>query len=82
MDRAIALEPTIGSIAQSARRTITIATIAFLTLIDLFAAQAILPALAQAYDVSSAVMGLAVNACTFGMAVASIATSASGIIGM
>ena len=75
MNRAIALESTIGSIAQSVRRTVTIATIAFLTLIELFAVQAILPALTQAYDVSSAVAGLAVNACTFGMALASIATA-------
>jgi MFS transporter, YNFM family, putative membrane transport protein len=42
---------------------------AFLTVVDLFATQALLPALAAHYQVSPAAMGLAVNACTLGMAV-------------
>ena len=46
---------------------------AFLTVVDLFATQAILPSLAVAYQVSPAAMSLAVNASTFGMAVASLA---------
>lgn len=50
-----------------------IGVIAFLTVVDLFATQAILPALAVAYKVSPASMGLAVNACTLGMAVAGLA---------
>ena len=53
-------------------RTIVIALIAFLTLVDLFATQAILPSLARAYQVSPAAIGLAVNASTVGMAIASL----------
>lgn len=49
-----------------------IATLAFLTLVDLFATQAILPSLATAYGVSPAAMGAAVNASTMGMAVAGL----------
>ena len=51
---------------------------AFLTLVDLFATQALLPALAQAYSVSPAAMGVAVNACTLGMAVSSLAVALLG----
>lgn len=49
-------------------RTLVIGITAFLTVVDLFATQAILPSLAAAYDVSPAAMGVAVNASTFGMA--------------
>jgi predicted MFS family arabinose efflux permease len=42
---------------------------AFLTVVDLFATQALLPTLATYYKVSPAAMGLAVNACTLGMAI-------------
>jgi MFS family permease len=52
------------------RRTIIFGLIAFLTVVDLFATQAILPSLAQAYRVSPAAMSFAVNASTMGMAVA------------
>lgn len=45
---------------------------AFLTVVDLFATQAILPALAATYAVSPATMGTAVNAATLGMAVAGL----------
>jgi YNFM family putative membrane transporter len=48
---------------------------AFLTLVDLFATQAILPALASAYGVAPAAMGLAVNASTLGMAIAGLAVA-------
>jgi MFS transporter, YNFM family, putative membrane transport protein len=48
---------------------------AFLTVVDLFATQAILPSLTTAYGVTPALMGLAVNASTFGMAVASLAVA-------
>ena len=48
---------------------------AFLTLVDLFATQAILPALAAAYGVRPAAMGLAVNAATLGMAVGALAVA-------
>src|SRR3954465_12317689 len=49
-------------------RTLLIGLIAFLTVIDLFGTQAILPALTRAYGVSPAAMGLAVNATTMGTA--------------
>lgn len=49
-------------------RNATIALMAFLTVVDLFATQAILPSLARFYSVSPATIGLAVNATTFGMA--------------
>ena len=56
-------------------KLIVIGLIAFLTLVDLFATQAILPALADAYRVSPAAMGVAVNASTFGMAIAGLAVA-------
>jgi len=48
---------------------------AFLTLVDLFATQALLPTLARHYAVSPAAMGVAVNACTLGMAASSLAVA-------
>jgi MFS transporter, YNFM family, putative membrane transport protein len=54
------------------RRAINIGLMAFLTVVDLFATQAILPSLAQAYQVTPAAMGFAVNASTMGMAVAGL----------
>ena len=56
-------------------RTVVIGLTAFLTVVDLFATQAILPSLARAYDVTPAAMGFAVNASTIGMAVAGLAVS-------
>ena len=53
-------------------RTFVIGLMAFLTVVDLFATQAILPSLAAAYNVSPSVMGLAVNSSTFGMAIAGL----------
>ena len=53
-------------------RTAIIGLTAFLTLVDLFATQAILPSLTQHYGVTPAAMGFAVNASTFGMAVAGL----------
>ena len=53
-------------------RSLLIGLIAFLTVVDLFATQAILPSLARAYGVMPAAMGLAVNASTIGMAVAGL----------
>src|SRR5262245_51350064 len=52
--------------------------IAFLTLVDLFAAQAILPSLVAKFGTSRAMTGFAVNASTFGMAVAGIALALFG----
>jgi YNFM family putative membrane transporter len=57
------------------RRNLIIGLIAFLTVVDLFATQAILPSLAKAYGVGPAAMGLAVNACTLGMAIAGLAVA-------
>jgi len=51
---------------------LVVGIISFLTLVDLFAAQAILPSLTQAYGVTPAEMGFAVNASTLGMAGAGI----------
>ena len=48
--------------------TLVIGLTAFLTVVDLFATQAILPTLAHIYGVAPAAMGVAVNASTFGMA--------------
>jgi YNFM family putative membrane transporter len=53
-------------------RFAVIALIAFLTLVDLFAAQAILPSLVEQFRVPPAEMGFAVNASTFGMAIAGL----------
>src|ERR1700746_542681 len=53
-------------------RSVVIGLTAFLTVVDLFATQAILPSLARAYGVSPAAMGFAVNASTMGMAVAGL----------
>ena len=57
-----------GWTAAAAIRFTVIATTAFLTLVDLFAAQALLPFLTAAYRVSPAAMSFAVNASTIGMA--------------
>jgi MFS transporter, YNFM family, putative membrane transport protein len=53
-------------------RLLVIGLVAFLTLVDLFATQAILPSLAAAYGVSPGAMGFAVNASTIGMTVAGL----------
>jgi len=56
-------------------RTVVIGLTAFLTVVDLFATQAILPSLTRAYRVMPAAMGFAVNASTMGMAVAGLIVS-------
>jgi MFS transporter, YNFM family, putative membrane transport protein len=53
-------------------RFFVIALTAFLTVVDLFATQAILPSLTRHYGVTPASMGFAVNASTMGMAVAGL----------
>lgn len=53
-------------------RRVLIGLIGFLTLVDLFAAQAILPTLAEMYGVAPSAMGVAVNASTIGMAAAGL----------
>src|SRR5690348_4664187 len=71
----------IDSVAESHSRIgslfrfFVIALTAFLTVVDLFATQAILPSLARHYGVSPGTMGFAVNACTMGMAVAGLAVA-------
>ena len=64
-----------GDTARVLRRTIIIGLTAFLTVVDLFATQAILPSLAQAYRVTPAAMSFAVNASTMGMAVAGLSVA-------
>jgi YNFM family putative membrane transporter len=53
-------------------RFFVIALTAFLTVVDLFATQAILPSLARHYGVTAGAMGFAVNASTMGMAIAGL----------
>ena len=53
-------------------RSIVIGLLAFLTVVDLFATQAILPSLTRHYGVTPAAMGFAVNASTMGMAIAGL----------
>lgn len=63
------------SLARTVRelhRAVVVASMAFLTLIDLFATQAILPSLAAHYAATPAQTGFAVNATTLGMAIASL----------
>lgn len=62
---------------RASRRAITFGLIGFLTLVDLFAAQAILPALALKYGVKPGEIGLAANAGTIGMAIAGLAAGAA-----
>jgi YNFM family putative membrane transporter len=71
MDRVAGREGSM--IASDAARFAIITLIAFLTLVDLFAAQAILPSLVEEFQVSRAAMGFAVNASTFGMAISGLA---------
>ena len=53
-------------------RELVIGLTAFLTVVDLFATQAILPSLVRHYQVTPAAMGFAVNASTMGMAVSGL----------
>jgi len=56
-------------------RSAVICLTAFLTVVDLFATQAILPSLTRAYHVTPAAMGFAVNSSTIGMAIAGLVVS-------
>ncbi len=68
----IACGPEAGAAMSRERamklRAVTVGVIGFLTLVDLFATQAILPTLAKIYGVAPAAIGFAVNASTIGMA--------------
>jgi len=59
-------------VGLSLGNSVLIAVIGFLTLVDLFATQAILPSLAMAYGVKPAQIGLAANASTLGMAISGL----------
>lgn len=71
--RASPVIPQIEGRATALLRTVVMGVISFLTFVDLFAAQAILPTLVEVYQVTPAAMGFAVNASTIGMAAAGIA---------
>ena len=58
-----------------ARRFAIVALVSFLTLIDLFGSQALLPQIMAAYSADAGLAGLAVNAATLGMAVAGLAVA-------
>jgi predicted MFS family arabinose efflux permease len=62
--------------AVPAASLIIIGLTAFLTVVDLFATQAILPAIASRYSVAPSAAGVAVNAATLGMAIAGVAVAA------
>ena len=53
-------------------RSVLIGVIGFLTLVDLFATQAILPSLAAEYGVKPSEIGVAANSTTLGMAIAGL----------
>jgi MFS transporter, YNFM family, putative membrane transport protein len=57
---------------------LVIGLLAFVTVVDLFATQAVLPSLAKVYGVDAAVIGPAVNAGTLGMAIAGFAVAVLG----
>jgi predicted MFS family arabinose efflux permease len=61
--------------AAAILRSFVIGLAAFLTVVDLFATQAILPSLVAHYQVTPAAMGFAVNASTMGMAFAGLAVA-------
>ena len=74
----IPAEMTGAPASAAARRSLTIGLIGFLTLVDLFATQAILPSLAARYQVTPGEIGVAANASTIGMAIAGLAAGALG----
>jgi predicted MFS family arabinose efflux permease len=59
-------------------RAVLVGLTAFLTVVDLFATQAILPALTRAYGTTPAAMSFAVNASTMGMAISGLAMALFG----
>jgi MFS family permease len=70
--------PVLMSAGTALRGLLVVGLMAFLTVVDLFATQAILPALAHAYGAAPAAMSFAVNASTIGMAVAGLVTGFLG----
>jgi MFS transporter, YNFM family, putative membrane transport protein len=69
----IATHAELSRRAATLFRSIIIGLTAFLSLVDLFATQSILPSLARHYGVSPAAMGFASNASAFGMAISGLA---------
>jgi MFS transporter, YNFM family, putative membrane transport protein len=69
---AVRATPVPGQSPDVLLRSLVIGLTAFLTVVDLFATQAILPSLTRHYGVSPAAMGFAVNASTMGMAIAGL----------
>ncbi|OQW59351.1 MAG: MFS transporter [Proteobacteria bacterium SG_bin9] len=61
-----------GSSPGTVIRSLVIGLTAFLTVVDLFATQAILPSLTAHYRVTPAAMAFAVNASTMGMAISAL----------
>ena len=72
-ERAATMVAVHEASSGAALRSLIIGLTAFLTVVDLFATQAILPSLTKAYGVTPAAMGFAVNASTFGMAISGLA---------
>lgn len=71
---ASAIAPTLPALSPA--RSLLIGVIGFLTLVDLFATQAILPSLAAEYGVMPSEIGVAANSTTLGMAVAGLLVGA------
>jgi MFS family permease len=69
--------PRPGS-AAGLLRTLVVGLTAFLTVVDLFATQEILPVLTRAYHTTPATMSFAVNASTIGMAISGLAMALVG----
>ena len=76
MNQAAASAITPPLPALSPGRSLLIAVIGFLTLVDLFATQAILPSLAIEYGVSPSEIGVAANSTTLGMAISGLLAGA------
>jgi len=68
------IAPTMARLTPA--RSLLIGVIGFLTLVDLFATQAILPSLAAEYDVMPSEIGVAANSTTLGMAIAGLLVGA------
>lgn len=68
LDLSVSAAPGMTPAQARKLRSLVVGVIGFLTLVDLFATQAILPSLATLYRVAPAEIGFAVNASTIGMA--------------
>ncbi len=66
------LSQNLHAVLPMRSRNFIVGLLSFLTLIDLFGSQAILPKLTVFFDTDPASMGIAVNASTFGMAAAGL----------